>query len=320
VLILTDMESFPYYFYMPLFQRIAYKLRNKCNIMNIRFVIDSGSDIDFGYADKIGVKVVPLSVTFSDDTDVEYLEDRNFDSESYYKKYKVDNNFFAKTAQPTPGAFFNVYQELADEGAKEIIVITLSSGLSGTLNSARLGANMLKKKDDSIKIHLVDSLNASYSEVFLLEEGIRLRDEGKSGDEIANLLRAHTKNIKTYILLPSLKYLRKGGRISITKYILGRLLRKRPITVVNSEGKNEVATTVTETDEGIHKIIELTTENFRRFPKQVCIAHGNNLERANLMEEAVKKYIKDVKITKKCTGVTISAHTGPDIVALISEF
>ena len=288
--------------------------------MKIRFVTDSGSDIDFDYADKLGVKIVPLSVTFSDAEDIVHFEDRNFDLESYYKKYKIDDDFSAKTAQPNPGAFFKVYQELVDKGAKEIIVVTLSSGLSATINSARLGANMLKKKDDSIKVHLVDALNASYSEVFLLKEGIRLRDEGKSGDDIANLLRDHTKKIKTFILLPSLKYLRKGGRISVTKYILGTLLKKRPITVVNSEGKNEVAATVKETDEGIQKIIELTTENFRRFPKQVCIIHGNNHEIANLMEEAVKKHIKDAKINIKCTGVTISAHTGPDVVALVSEF
>ncbi len=288
--------------------------------MKIRFVTDSGSDIDLDYADKIGVKVVPLSVTFSDADDVDHFEDKNFDVKAYYNKYKIDNDFFAKTAQPNPGAFFKTYQELVDKGAQEIIVVTLSSSLSATINSARLGANMLKKKNDAIKIHLVDALNASYSEVFLVEEGIRLRDEGKSGDEIANLLRDHTKNIKTYILLPSLKYLRKSGRISVAKYILGRLLKKRPITVVNSEGKNEVAATVTETDEGIHKIIELTTENFRRFPKQVTIIHGNNPERASLMEKAVKKYIKDVIINIKCTGVTISAHTGPDVVALISEF
>ena len=288
--------------------------------MDIRFVTDSGSDIDLDYANKIGINVVPLSVTFSDAADIELKEDKNFDVESYYKKYSNVDDFSAKTAQPTPGAFYEAYESLAGEGAKEIIVVTLSSGLSGTINSARLGANMLKKKDDTIKVHLVDALNASYAEVMLIEKGIELRDQGKTAEEISQLLREHTKNMKTYILLPSLKYLRKGGRISVTKYILGRLLKKRPITVVNSEGKNDVATTVTETNEGIHKIIELTTENFSRFPKQVVIIHGNSPERADLMEEAVKKYIKNAKITIKCTGVTISAHTGPDVVALISEF
>lgn len=205
--------------------------------MKIGFVTDSGSDIDFDYADKIGVKVVPLSITFSDEDDVVHKENRSFDLESYYNKYNTVDDFLAKTAQPTPHDFFVAYEELIKEGINEIIVVPLSSGLSGTINSARLGSNMLKKKNKDIKVHLIDSLNASYSEVLLIEEGIRLREQGLDGEEIAQKLREQVKNIKTYILFPSLKYLRKGGRISVTKYILGTLLKKRPITVVNAEGK-----------------------------------------------------------------------------------
>jgi len=288
--------------------------------MKIGFVTDSGSDIDLDYAEEIGVKVVPLSVTFSDAVDVVHKEDRSFNLDSYYGKYDSVDDFSAKTAQPTPNDFFTVYEELAKDGVEEIIVVTLSSGLSGTLNSARLGVNMLKRKNDKIKVHLVDALNASYSEVLLIEEGMKLKKQGLKGEEIAIKLREKAKTIKTYILLPSLKYLRKGGRISVTKYILGTLLRKKPITVVNEEGKNEVATTVTETNEGIHKILELTSENFTKFPKQVIIIHGNNLEYAGRMDKQLEQHFKDVKIRKICTGVTISAHTGPDVVALISEF
>ncbi len=288
--------------------------------MKIGFITDSGSDIDFDYADKIGVKVVPLSITFSDEDDVVHMEDRNFNLDSYYDKYNTVDDFLAKTAQPTPHDFFLAYEELAKEGINEIIVVPLSSGLSGTINSARLGSNMFKKKNKDIKVHLVDSLNASYSEVLLIEEGIRLREKGLDGEKIAQKLREKVKNIKTYILFPSLKYLRKGGRISVTKYVLGTLLKKRPITVVNAEGKNEVASSATETDNGIHKILELTSEGFTRFPKQVVIIHGNNLDYAKRMENQIKQHFKDLKIITRCTGVTISAHTGPDVVALISEF
>lgn len=288
--------------------------------MKMGFITDSGSDIELDYAEKIGVKVVPLSITFSDADDVVHKEDRSFDLYSYYAKYDTVDDFSAKTAQPTPHDFFIAYEELAKEGVEEIIAVTLSSGLSGTINSARLGANMLKRKNKDIKVHLVDSLNASYSEVLLIEEGIKLQKQGLGAEEIAIKLGEQAKNIKTYILFPSLKYLRKGGRISVTKYVLGTLLKKRPITVVNKEGKNEVATSVTDTDDGIHKILELTSENFTRFPKQVVIIHGNNLEYAGRMEKQLKQHFKDAKIIIRCTGVTISAHTGPDVVALISEF
>jgi DegV family protein with EDD domain len=288
--------------------------------MKLGFVTDSGSDIDPDYADKSGVKVVPLSITFSDEDYIVHKEDRSFDLIAYYEKYSTVDDFHAKTAQPTPHDFFVVYEELAKGGIQEIIVVTLSSGLSGTINSARLGANMLKKRDMDIKVHLVDSLNASYSEVLLIEEGMRLQEQGLNAEEIAQKLREHTKDIKTYVLFPSLKYLRKGGRISVTKYILGSLLRKRPIVVVNKEGKNEVAASVTETDEGIKKILELSSENFTRIPKKAAIIHGHSKELAEKMENELKQHFKDVKITKRCTGVTISAHTGPDVVALITEF
>jgi DegV family protein with EDD domain len=288
--------------------------------MKIGFVTDSGSDIELDYAERIDVKVVPLSITFSDSEGVVHKEDRTFDLYSYYEKYNTVEDFLAKTAQPTPHDFFLVYEELANEGIKDIIVTTLSSGLSGTINSARLGYNMLKKKKKEVTVHLVDSLHASYAEVLLIEEGMRLQKQGLDAEEIANKLRQHVKNFKIYILFPSLKYLRKGGRISVTKYILGTLLKKRPITVVNKEGKNEVAGSATETDEGIHKILDLTSEGFTRFPKQVVVIHGNNLDYAGRMEKQLKEHFNDVKITIRCTGVTISAHTGPDVVALISEF
>ncbi|TFG10390.1 DegV family protein [Candidatus Heimdallarchaeota archaeon] len=288
--------------------------------MKIGYVTDSGSDIDAIYADKIGVKVVPLTITFSDEDGVVYKEDRDFDLDSYYNKYSSVDDFLAKTAQPTPHDFFVAYEELVKEGVEEIIVVTLSSGLSGTINSARLGYNMLKRKKVEVKVHLVDSLHASYAEVLLIEEGLRLQKQGLEGEEIAKRLREHVSKFKIYILFPSLKYLRKGGRISVTKYILGTLLRKRPITVVNKEGKNEVAGSATNTDEGIHKILEMTSEGFTRFPKQVIIIHGNNEDYAQRMEKQLREYFDDVKIRKKCTGVTISAHTGPDVVALISEF
>ena len=290
------------------------------NLMKIGFVTDSGSDIDFDYADKLGVKVVPLTITFSDEDSIEHKEDRSFDLDSYYKKYETVDGFLAKTAQPTPRDFFVAYEELVAKGIKEIIVVTLSSGLSGTINSARLGYNSLKRKNKDVKVHLVDSLHASYAEVLLIEEGLKLLKKGLDGEKIAKKLRDHVKRFKIYILFPSLKYLRKGGRISVTKYILGTLLRKRPITVVNKEGKNEVAGSATDTDEGIYKILEMTSEGFTKFPKQVVIIHGNNLDYASKMEKQLKEHFKKCKITTRCTGVTISAHTGPNVVALISEF
>ncbi len=213
-----------------------------------------------------------------------------------------------------------MYKQLKKEGTKEIIVVTISSGLSGTLNSAQLAAKMFLKIEKDIEIYFVDSLNASMAETFLVEEGLKLIEKGFSGKEIAEKLQSSTNKITTLILLPTLYYLRKGGRISVAKYLLGRLLHVKPITIVNDEGKNEVAATIRDFDEGLLKLIELTTHNYTRTPIELAIVHTNSIERATKLQNLIKEKLGDIKIRIVRSGVTISAHIGPKCVALISKF
>ncbi|MHA1304226.1 MAG: DegV family protein [Candidatus Heimdallarchaeaceae archaeon] len=286
--------------------------------MSIRIVTDSASDIDFNFAKEKGIKVVSLTVTY--DNNESHKEDENFDLDKYYAHYVNDPDFFAKTSQPAPKDFLDAYTELQKEGAKEIIVITISSALSGTLNSAQIAARMFNRQYKDIKIHFVDSLNASYPETFLVEEGLKLIERGLTGEEIAEKLQKITNQIKTFILMPSLKYLRKGGRISVAKYLLGTLLKLKPITTVNEEGKNEVAATVKDFDEGLLEMIRLATKDYTVFPLEAAIIHANNEQRAKKLDKLLKEKIRDIKTRLVRTGVTISAHTGPDSVALIAKF
>ncbi|UJG44924.1 MAG: DegV family protein [Candidatus Heimdallarchaeum endolithica] len=285
--------------------------------MSIRIVTDSASDIDRNFAKEKKVAVVPLSVTYN--TGETFKEDENFDFDKYYNNYS-DPDFSVTTSQPSPKDFLNVYEQLKKECAKEIIVITISSGLSGTLNSAQLAAKMFLKIEKDIEIYFVDSLNASIPETFLVEEGLKLIDKGLSGKEIAEKLQNSTNKITTLILLPTLYYLRKGGRISAAKYLLGRLLQLKPITIVNEEGKNEVTATVRDYDEGLVKMIEIATQNYTRTPVEVAIVHTNSMERATKLQNLIKEKLGDIKIRIVRSGVTISAHTGSKCVSLISKF
>ena len=203
--------------------------------MSIRFVTDSCSDIPWDYAKKNKIKVVPLSVLYNDKV---FKETPDFDLEKHYNNYKVNPNFLPKTSQPTPGEYFKVYEELIKEGASSIIVICVSSKLSGTINSAQTAAKMIKNSHPEINFYFIDSLNASYSEVFLIEEGLDLVKKGVKIDKIIEKLESLKRKIKTYIFIPTLKFLHLNGRISLTKYLLGKLLRKKVIIRVNEEGAN----------------------------------------------------------------------------------
>jgi DegV family protein with EDD domain len=286
--------------------------------MSIRIITDSASDIPWDYAKEKNVEVVSLTVSYHNET---YTENEEFDLLAYYEHFK-EKKFFPKTAQPSPAEFFQAYEKVIEEGAKDILVITISSGLSGTFNSARLAGDMLSQFHEGISLHIVDSLNASFPEVFLVDEALDLIEKGLKVEEIAEKLRLLVTKLKTFILLPSLNHLHAGGRISTPKYVLARLLKKKPITVVNSEGKNEVATSVTKVEKGVQELVRLTTEDYTIKPRRLCIVKTgpDATELADMLVEELKEHLPDVPYIIILSGVSISAHTGSGCISLVSDF
>ena len=120
-----------------------------------------------------------------------------------------------RTSQPSPLDFFKAYEKLAKEGATEIIVICISGKLSGTMNSANAAANMFKEANPEIKVAIIDSKNASYAEGFLVEEALELAEKETAFEVIVEKLKSLVKRIKSYLYIPTLKYLFKGGRMGI---------------------------------------------------------------------------------------------------------
>ncbi|MBD3192876.1 MAG: DegV family EDD domain-containing protein [Candidatus Heimdallarchaeota archaeon] len=285
--------------------------------MKTRFVVDSASDIPWDYAKKNNIEVIPLKVTYYDQT---YEENEDFDLQEYYHYFQTDNKFLPKTSQPSPQEFLKVFLKLIKEGVEEIIVVTISSNLSGTFNSARLAQRNLKGLHPEIEVQLVDSLNASYSEVLLAERGLDLADEGLSGEQIAEKLADHVSQIKTHLYLPTLKYLHLGGRINIAQYYLARLLGKKALVRVNKQGKNESFGTVNDEEEGLKRVIKASTEDFSRIPEKAAIVHTNSPSLAKKLKKMVQEKIpslKDLRIILSRTS--ISAHTGPASIALIVD-
>jgi DegV family protein with EDD domain len=285
--------------------------------MTIKIVTDSSSDIPWDYAEKKDITVVPLVVTYENKV---FKENKTFNLDNYYQKFKSDKDFLPKTSQPAPKDFHEVFKEAAEKGIKDIIVITISSAMSGTINSARLAAEVVQEQFSDLRVHLVDSLNASYSEVFLVEEALNLQKEGLPADEIVQRLNNLVPLIKTFIFIPTLKYLHAGGRISLAKYLLASLLKRKVITKVNSAGTNETAKVVSNYEQAIDELISLTTNGKQIVPRKVAIVHAHAEEDAKQLLAKVKDEMPDTEVRLLQTGCTISAHTGPNAVALISDF
>jgi len=284
---------------------------------NVKFVLDSSSDIPWDISEKLGIEVVPLSVTIYNE---EFKENKDFDIKSYYEHFEKDPNFIPKTSQPSPGEFMEAYFKLVEEGVKDIIVITISSALSGTYNSARLAADELKEFEEKVNVYLVDSKNASYPAVFLMRHGMELLEKGMNPEEVAKVLNEQAVNIKTHILVPTLKYLHMGGRLSSAKYMMGRLLKTKPIISVDEEGKLFAADKVTTINDGLDRLIELSVPDPNKLPNQVAFVHTNAEELAKELAERFKVKYPEVPYEIILSRTTISAHVGPKGVSIISDY
>lgn len=186
--------------------------------MSIKIICDSASDIDEAEAKTMGITVVPMEIRFSEQV---YLDGVNLSHKEFFEKL-IESAELPKTSQINPYTF-----ELAFENAlkdnDEVICITISSKLSGTFQSAKQAAKKFGEK-----VFVVDSLNASIGERLLIEYALKLA--GNCGArEICNKLNEEKKKVNLIALLDTLKYLKKGGRISALTAFAGEMMSIKPV-------------------------------------------------------------------------------------------
>ncbi len=196
--------------------------------MSIKLIIDSAADISKEEADKLGITLIPMRVRFNQE---EYLDGVNLTPEMFYNKL-IESSELPKTSQITPFEFEQEFDKVVKNG-DSAIVITISSKLSGTYSSAKSAA---KKYPD--KIFVVDSLNACIGERLLCQYALRLIENGMDIKDIVEELNNKKHKINVMAMLNTLKYLKKGGRISSVVAFTGELFSIKPVVgVIDGEVK-----------------------------------------------------------------------------------
>lgn len=194
----------------------------------IKIIIDSASDITQEEAEKKGIRMIPLEVRFGDEV---YLDGVNLMPQQFLEKL-IESNTLPKTSQINEYRWTEQFEQLTANG-DQVIAITISSKLSGTYSSAKMAA-----KKFAGKVFVVDSLSAATGERILCDYALRLVAEGKTADEIFAELEQVKHKIQVIAVVDTLKYLRKGGRISAVTAFAGELLSIKPvIAVINGEVK-----------------------------------------------------------------------------------
>lgn len=187
--------------------------------MSVRIIVDSTTDVRESYRAKM--QFVPLTVRFGE---TEYYDGVDLDKREFYEKL-VESDVLPTTSQATPAMFDTVFRETAAAG-DSAVVITLSSKLSGTYQSAVLAA------DGYENIYIVDSQSVSIGAGVLAELGVRLNEQGRSAAEIAETLMRAREDVCVIALLDTLEYLKKGGRISKTVAFAGGMLNIKPVVTI----------------------------------------------------------------------------------------
>ena len=225
-----------------------------------------------------------------------------------------------KTSQINAVEFEEYFEPFLKEG-RDILHLTLSSGISGVLNSANIARDVLQERYPDRKIYIVDSLAASSGYGLLMDQLADLRDEGKSIDEIYRWAEENKRRMHHWFFSTDLTFFIKGGRVTKTAGFVGTMLNICPLLHVDKEGKlipKQKVRTKKKVIEAIVKKMEEYAENGMDYSGKCYISHsackGDAEAVANLIEERFPNLNGKVLINN--IGTTIGCHTGPGTVAL----
>lgn len=272
--------------------------------MNIKILIDSASDISIDEAKELGIELIPLKVSFGEK---EYLDGVDLLPKQFYEKL-IETDELPKTSQITPDRFLDSYEKLTSDGS-QLLVITISSKLSNTYNSAVLASQEYKDK-----VFVVDSLNAAVGERLLCEYAIRLIKQGFDIDLILRKLNKAKHRIKLIAVVGTLEYLKNGGRISKTVAFVGEVLSIKPVIAIQ-DGEVKLVGKARGSKRANNLLNELISST-----KGIDFKMPVGAVYTGLSDATLNKYIEDQRfvwepyvdeVPKHIVGSTIGTHVGP---------
>ena len=277
--------------------------------MSVRLIVDSTADIPAQL--KENFTIVPLTVRFGEE---EYLDGVTIQHRQFYEKL-VESDVLPTTSQVPPDDFAQVFEKVVSSG-DEAVVLTISSELSGTYQSACIAA-----MEYPGKIFVVDSRSVAIGSAILAEYGLQLRDQGMSAEALATELTKARDRVQLIALLDTLEYLKKGGRISKTAAIAGSMLSIKPVLgIKDGVGTIQVLGKARGSKQGQNLLV-----------KQIGEAGGVDFDMplllgySGLSDVLLQKYMEDSAALWKdhreslpytCVGSVIGTHAGPGAVAV----
>ena len=274
--------------------------------MKTRIIVDSTADLMPEYKER--VQIVPLTVHFGDQ---EYIDGVTIDHKTFYEKL-VESDVLPTTSQATPDAFMKEFDKVKEAG-EAAVVITISSKLSGTYQSATIAAS------EYDNIYIVDSGTAAMGSGILVELAFELLEKGLDAKTIVERLEEEKKKIIIVALVDTLEYLKKGGRVSKTVAFAGGILNIKPVLSV-IDGEINMLGKARGSKMGNNLLVqEIEKAGGVDFSKPVMLGYSG------LSDALLLKYIEDSKhiwegnlqeVRYTTIGSVIGTHAGPGAVVV----
>ena len=276
----------------------------------IALVTDSTCDIPAEWRKQYDIAVIPLNIIFGDQ---QYLDGVELTPLQFYERL-ANESHHPTSSQPTPKAFLDAYQQALARGADEILTITIGSGMSGTVESARQAA-----EDFPIPVHVVDGKNTSMGLGWQVIAAARVLEVG-GGLEAALAAAGQVRSdMVFFVTLDTIEYLSRGGRISEAARFLDSILRIKPLIYVRPE-TGTVAPSIPSRSRKA-ALDDLYREFFRRVntsrPMHIAALHSNAPEEAHALAERVRREYSPADLFESIAAPVLGVHAGPRAVALV---
>ena len=279
------------------------------NKEKIAIITDSGTDVPPKYIEKYNMYVVPLIVNYENQS---YRDGIDININTICEKLKEE---IPTTSLPSIDDIMETFEKVITDGYKKVIVITISSGLSGTHNAMRIASESF---EDKLDIMLVDTKNIDIGAGFTAIRAGELIEQGYSFEEIKEKLDDVINNTKVYFCVKTLEYLRKGGRIGLVASVVGTALDLKPVISCNSDGIYYVVSKARGRKKSLKKAINEAKEYAKQFKEyNIAVVNVWSKEEAKKIEDNIKNDFPNVKsVFVGAISPALAVHTGPGLIGV----
>lgn len=273
----------------------------------MKIVTDCAADMPASELEELDITQAPLFIQFPEGE----VNSADISADDFYNRLESMRPAVPTTAQPSSGLFEELYRKLA-ETSKEIFSIHISSGLSGTLNSAQVGGEQAK---DAANVHFWDTMTLSGGERFQVLAAALGQRAGWTMEKIQERMAAIRENTEVIYTLETLEYLARGGRIGRVQALLGSVLKLKPVIhVAREDGKYSTISKARTIPAALESLTDYLVGVYKKTPVWVNVLHGRFQQSAEMLSEMVEERLNVAKLEVNRISPVLGVHTGPGIV------